>query len=229
MIPLAVQWWSVWYPGSEPGGGGYVAQRMLAAKSEGHAQGATLLFNVAHYALRPWPWILVALRLAHRVPRSRVAAGGLSERRSAGHARRPRLSGDADLPPRGPPRPGGRLARRGVHVDDLDPPQLGLVVPGARRLPPLRAARRRARTELVRVGRIATVVLDGGGRGRLAAARERAPGLPDPAPDRRRHRPALSPALVLVAGERRQPRSSRWRSRFWSRSSSSSCTSAHSA
>lgn len=60
VIPLAVQWWSVWYPGSEPGGGGYVAQRMLAAKSEGHAQGATLLFNVAHYALRPWPWILIA-------------------------------------------------------------------------------------------------------------------------------------------------------------------------
>jgi len=61
IIPLAVQWWSVWYPGSEPGGGGYVAQRMLAARSEGHAQGATLLFNVAHYALRPWPWIVVAL------------------------------------------------------------------------------------------------------------------------------------------------------------------------
>lgn len=61
IVPLAVQWWSVWYPGSEPGGGGYVAQRMLAARSEGHAQGATLLFNVAHYALRPWPWILVAL------------------------------------------------------------------------------------------------------------------------------------------------------------------------
>jgi len=61
VVPLAVQWWSVWYPGSEPGGGGYVAQRMLAAKSEGHAQGATLFFNCAHYALRPWPWILVAL------------------------------------------------------------------------------------------------------------------------------------------------------------------------
>jgi len=61
IVPLAVQWWSVWYPGAEPGGGGYIAQRMLAAKSEGHAQGATLLFNVAHYALRPWPWIIVAL------------------------------------------------------------------------------------------------------------------------------------------------------------------------
>lgn len=61
IVPLAVQWWSVWYPGAEPGGGGYVAQRMLAAKNENHAMGATLLFNVAHYALRPWPWIIVAL------------------------------------------------------------------------------------------------------------------------------------------------------------------------
>ncbi len=61
IIPLAVQWWSVWYPGAEPGGGGYIAQRMLAAKNEKHAVGATLLFNFAHYALRPWPWILVAL------------------------------------------------------------------------------------------------------------------------------------------------------------------------
>jgi len=61
LIPIAVQWWAAWYPGAEPGGGGYVAQRMLAAKSEGHATGATLFFNVAHYALRPWPWILVAL------------------------------------------------------------------------------------------------------------------------------------------------------------------------
>ncbi len=61
IMPLAVQWWSVWYPGAEPGGGGYVAQRMLAAKNEKHAVGATFLFNFAHYALRPWPWILVAL------------------------------------------------------------------------------------------------------------------------------------------------------------------------
>ncbi len=61
IVPLAVQWWSVWYPGAEPGGGGYIAQRMLAAKSEKHAMGATLLFNFAHYALRPWPWIIVAL------------------------------------------------------------------------------------------------------------------------------------------------------------------------
>ena len=61
IMPLAVQWWSVWYPGSEPGGGGYIAQRMLSARNESHAVGATFFFNAAHYALRPWPWILVAL------------------------------------------------------------------------------------------------------------------------------------------------------------------------
>ncbi len=61
IIPLAVQWWAAWYPGSEPGGGGYIAQRMLAAKDESNAVGATFFFNIMHYALRPWPWILVAL------------------------------------------------------------------------------------------------------------------------------------------------------------------------
>ncbi len=61
IIPLAVQWWSVWYPGAEPGGGGYIAQRMLAARNEKHATWAVLFFNFAHYALRPWPWIIVGL------------------------------------------------------------------------------------------------------------------------------------------------------------------------
>lgn len=61
ILPLAVQWWSVWYPGAEPGGGGYIAQRMLSAKDENNAVGATLFFNIAHYALRPWPWIIIAL------------------------------------------------------------------------------------------------------------------------------------------------------------------------
>ena len=61
IIPLAVQWWSSWYPGAEPGGGGYIAQRMLASKNENHAIASTFFFNIMHYALRPWPWILVAL------------------------------------------------------------------------------------------------------------------------------------------------------------------------
>ena len=61
IIPIAVQWWAVWYPGAEPGGGGYIAQRMLSAKDEKNAINATLFFNIAHYAIRPWPWILIAL------------------------------------------------------------------------------------------------------------------------------------------------------------------------
>jgi solute:Na+ symporter, SSS family len=61
IIPLTVQWWSVWYPGAEPGGGSYVAQRMLAARTESDALFGTFAFQVMHYALRPWPWIVVAL------------------------------------------------------------------------------------------------------------------------------------------------------------------------
>ncbi len=61
IVPLAVQWWATWYPGSEPGGGSYIAQRMLASKSEKDSLGAVLFFNVAHYVVRPWPWILVGL------------------------------------------------------------------------------------------------------------------------------------------------------------------------
>ncbi len=61
LIPITIQWWAAWYPGSEPGGGGFIVQRMLSAKNEKHAVGATFFFNFMHYAVRPWPWILVAL------------------------------------------------------------------------------------------------------------------------------------------------------------------------
>lgn len=61
LIPVFIQWWSVWYPGSEPGGGGFIVQRMLAAKDENHALSSVLLFTIVHYAIRPWPWIIVAL------------------------------------------------------------------------------------------------------------------------------------------------------------------------
>jgi len=60
-VYIAMSWWATWYPGAEPGGGGYVAQRMFSAKDERHSLLATLWFAIAHYALRPWPWILVAL------------------------------------------------------------------------------------------------------------------------------------------------------------------------
>ena len=68
LVFLAVQWWAAWYPGAEPGGGGYVAQRILAAKDERHGLLATLWFNIAHYALRPWPWILVGFVALIRYP-----------------------------------------------------------------------------------------------------------------------------------------------------------------
>jgi Na+/proline symporter len=68
LVFLAVQWWAAWYPGAEPGGGGYVVQRILSAKDERHGLLATLWFNIAHYAVRPWPWILVGLVGALRYP-----------------------------------------------------------------------------------------------------------------------------------------------------------------
>jgi Na+/proline symporter len=61
IMPIAISWWANWYPGAEPGGGSYIAQRMLASKSEKDSLGGTLFFNVAHYVLRPWPWIITAL------------------------------------------------------------------------------------------------------------------------------------------------------------------------
>ena len=61
ILPIAVSWWANWYPGAEPGGGSYIAQRMLASKSEKDSLGGTLFFNIAHYVLRPWPWIITAL------------------------------------------------------------------------------------------------------------------------------------------------------------------------
>ena len=68
LVPLAVLWWATYYPGAEPGGGGYIVQRMLSAKDEKNAVGATFFFNVAHYALRPWPWIIIALASMILVP-----------------------------------------------------------------------------------------------------------------------------------------------------------------
>src|SRR5436305_8189922 len=61
LVYISINWWATWYPGAEPGGGGFVAQRMLSAKDEKHSLLATLWFNIAHYAVRPWPWILTAL------------------------------------------------------------------------------------------------------------------------------------------------------------------------
>ena len=78
VLPLAVQWWNVWYPGAEPGGGGYIAQRMLAAKNEKHAIGATMLFNFMHYGVRTWPWLIVALVSMVVLPKETPAQQELS-------------------------------------------------------------------------------------------------------------------------------------------------------
>lgn len=68
---IGLQWWSSWYPGADPGGGGYIAQRMMSAKDEKHSLFATLWFTIAHYAVRPWPWIVVALAALVILPRAK--------------------------------------------------------------------------------------------------------------------------------------------------------------
>ena len=110
IIPLTVQWWSVWYPGAEPGGGSYIAQRMLAARSEKDALGGTLLFNVMHYALRPWPWIIVALASMIVFPTldSIHAAFPYVDPRLIGHDMA--YPGDAQVPAARLPRPDARRA-----------------------------------------------------------------------------------------------------------------------
>ena len=142
IMPLAVQWWAVWYPGAEPGGGSYIAQRMLASKSEKDALGGTLFFNLAHYVLRPWPWILVGLA-------SLIVYPELSDIRKAFPHVDPTLVGHdiafpamLQVPARGLDRPHGGRPRRGQLLDHPDASQLGRVVSGARLLPPLHQAER---------------------------------------------------------------------------------------
>ncbi len=76
LVLLSLNWWASWYPGAEPGGGGYIAQRIFSAKNEAHGIGATLWFNIAHYALRPWPWIATALVALVLLPAPTAAQGG---------------------------------------------------------------------------------------------------------------------------------------------------------
>ena len=137
IMPIAVQWWAVWYPGAEPGGGSYIAQRMLASKSEKDALGAVLFFNVAHYVLRPWPWILVALCVDARLSGAVRHPARVPESRSAPARPRHRLSRDAEVPAGRLRRADGRRPDRRQLLDDPHAPQLGRVVSRARLLPPL--------------------------------------------------------------------------------------------
>ena len=159
IMPIAVQWWAVWYPGAEPGGGSYVAQRMLASKSERDALGAVLFFNVAHYVLRPWPWILVALASIIVYPELSDIQRALAARRSAPDRARHRVSGDAEVPAGRVHRPDGRRPHRGELLDDPHAPELGRVVPGPRFLPPVRQAATPASGTTCCAGRVVTVLL----------------------------------------------------------------------
>ena len=137
IMPIAVQWWAVWYPGAEPGGGSYIAQRMLASKSEKDALGGVLFFNVAHYCLRPWPWIIVALC-------SLIVYPQLSDIQKAFPNLDPSLLGhDIAYPAMLKFLPVGWIGLmvagpdRRQLLDHPDPSELGRVVPGPRFLPPL--------------------------------------------------------------------------------------------
>jgi solute:Na+ symporter, SSS family len=79
LVWIGMQWWASWYPGAEPGGGGYIAQRMFATRTDKDATKATLFFNIAHYALRPWPWIIVALAVLVVYPETQLKATGNGE------------------------------------------------------------------------------------------------------------------------------------------------------
>ena len=140
IMPIAIGWWANWYPGAEPGGGSYIAQRMLASKSEKDSLGGTLFFNLAHYVLRPWPWIITALCSIIVFPELKDIQAAFPAADPAPDRPRQRVSGDAEVPAGRVRRPDGRRADRGQLVDDPDAPQLGLVVPRARLLPPLHRA-----------------------------------------------------------------------------------------
>ncbi len=129
LVYISMNWWATWYPGAEPGGGGYIAQRMFSAKDEKNSLLATLWFNVAHYAVRPWPWVLVALA-------SLILYPGLARSRNRLYPR------DDRLPAAVAARPDGGGVRGGLHVHHRDAAQLGRQLPGERFLPPLLEAER---------------------------------------------------------------------------------------
>jgi Na+/proline symporter len=200
IMPVAVQWWAVWYPGAEPGGGSYIAQRMLASKTEKDALKGVLFFNIAHYVLRPWPWILVALC-------SLIVYPELADIQKAFPNLDPTLLGhDIAYPAMLKFLPagfaglmvGGLIAANSSTIPHA--PQLGRVVPRPRFLSPVcEKRRRRAPLRARRTARdrralhrvVRHRLSDGYGQGRVRH---------HPA-DRRGHRPPLSGALVLVACE----------------------------
>ena len=128
LVYISMNWWATWYPGAEPGGGGYIAQRMFSAKDEKNSLLATLWFNIAHYAVRPWPWVLVALASVILYPRPGRPRNRLHPR-------------DDRLPASLAARIDDRGLRRRLHVHHRHAVELGRQLPGQRFLPPLPEAR----------------------------------------------------------------------------------------
>ena len=146
IMPIAVGWWANWYPGAEPGGGSYIAQRMLASKSEKDSLGGTLFFNLAHYVLRPWPWIITALCSIIVFPELKDIQAAFPGADPALIGHDSAFPGDADVPAGRVRRSDGRRADRRQLVDDPHAPQLGLVVSRARFLSPVHHAGRQPRS-----------------------------------------------------------------------------------
>ena len=198
VMPIAVQWWAVWYPGAEPGGGSYIAQRMLASKSEKDALGGTLFFNVAHYVLRPWPWILVGLA-------SLIVYPELSDIQKAFPNLDPKLLGhDIAYPAMLRFLPAGWVglmlgglvaANSSTILTHLNWGASYLVHDFYRRF----VKRDASEKHYVMAGRAATVLLFLGVLGHGLRARHRQGQLQSVIAGRRRHGLALPGALVLVA------------------------------
>ena len=201
IMPIAVQWWAVWYPGAEPGGGSYIAQRMLASKSEKDSLGAVLFFNLPHYVLRPWPWILVGLcsfSFIRNCPTSRKRFPNLDPQLARA---RYCLSRNAEIPAGRVHRSDGRRADCREFFHDTDPSELGRLVPGARFLSPFYQSRRQPKSitsGLAGSRRCGLFVCSAALSFVLETAKEAFDIILQIGAG---HRPAISAALVLVAGQ----------------------------
>ena len=202
IMPIAVQWWAVWYPGAEPGGGSYIAQRMLASKSEKDSLGAVLFFNIAHYVLRPWPWILVGLWL-----RSSSTRSSPTSRRRFRISIRSLLGHDIAYPAMLKFLPAGFIglmvggliaANSSTILTHLNWGASYLVHDFYRRF----ITQRRDEQHYVLAGRLATVRLFVCSSAHRLPARHREGCLRHHPADWRRHRAAVSRPLVLVARQR---------------------------
>ena len=138
-VYLVMQWWLAWYPGAEPGGGGYVAQRMFSASDEKNSLGATLWFNIAHYALRPWPWIVTALvAIVVYSPNGGIHPSAAFRRKSRTRLR----NGLTRLPAASVTRIDGCCISGSLHVHGRHTIELGLFVSGERSLQTLHSEER---------------------------------------------------------------------------------------